>query len=131
MHTATDDSDNDNYSSKEDTESHLTMYEYGLYFLSDVVTIDKVFRISNKCHMDMKNLAYLYHIECLAALQQAFNIPQMMLEKTPVNHTQISNRCTMTIDQGEGFDVFATCGIYRHSNKFKIQVVNTIGKWER
>jgi hypothetical protein len=98
MHTAADGSDNDDYSSDEDTESYPTMYERGLYFLSDVVTTDKVFRIPNKRHMDMKNLAYLYRMECLAALQQAFNVPQVMLERTPVNHTRISNRRTTTID---------------------------------
>jgi hypothetical protein len=98
MHTPTDGSGDDDFSSDEDMESHPTMYERGLYFISDVMTTDKVFRIPNKRHMDPRNLAYLYRMECLAALQQVFNVPQVMLEKTPANHTRISNRRTTTIN---------------------------------
>jgi hypothetical protein len=99
MHTASDlESSDEDYSSGEDVESHPTMYDRGLYFVSDVVTTDKVFRIPNNRHMDPRNLAYLYRMECLSALQQAFHVPQVMLEKTQVNHTRISNRRTTTID---------------------------------
>jgi hypothetical protein len=91
------DSDDD---SDDDFEEVLEpmLYDQGLYFAADIITIDKVYRLTVVRAMDVDHLCQLYKTECLSALQQQFRVPQLTLEKSCVNRTRVSNRNRNTMD---------------------------------
>jgi hypothetical protein len=98
MHTYQGAGDADSSDDEDANDGHLIMYDRDLFFVSDLVTEDKVYHIPINRRMDPEHLAFLYRSQGLSALQQEFRVQQVMLEKSAINPTRISNRRTTTMD---------------------------------